>query len=163
MQQDSHPAQITHLQYSKNVPPLPYRPRAQATTEEVNRRLCEVLVELAEDVTMAEAEAKAATAPSQDAGEQQGGPGTGAAEGNGNSNGAAAAAEGEEEAGGAGGPAASGGLDEVAALQAYNDALAAIMEETGMASKVGTVRRGRVLRWDRGRGGLEGGGQVASA
>lgn len=95
---------------------------------------------------MAEAEAKAATAPSQGghaSGEQgETREGTGPVVGNGRGNGAAAtaAAAGEEAADGAGGPVESGGLDEVAALQAYNDALAAIMEETGMASKVGTRR-----------------------
>ncbi|KAG2445059.1 hypothetical protein HYH02_008927 [Chlamydomonas schloesseri] len=102
-------------------------PAKLALTEEVNRKLCEVLTELAEDIVLGLAESSAGgeagaggAPPAQDAGAAA------AAE----REGAAAAAEEAE------GPSSNvNGVDEVAALAAYNDAMAAIMRESNMSSK----------------------------
>ncbi|KXZ46174.1 hypothetical protein GPECTOR_46g243 [Gonium pectorale] len=77
----------------------------QAVTEEVNRKLCEVLTELAEDIVDGLSEQLRAAV----------------AEGSGEGDGADASA--------------NGAVDEVAALAAYNDALAAIMREKDFTSK----------------------------
>ena len=94
---------------------------AQALTEEVNRKLCEVLTELAEDIVQGLAESGAGEAPAVAPKEP--------------------AAEGVAEEAEAEGPSSNvNGVDEVAALAAYNDAMAAVMRESDMSSKVGVWR-----------------------
>ncbi|GLC46446.1 hypothetical protein PLESTB_001719300 [Pleodorina starrii] len=112
----------------------------QAVMEFLNRKLCEILTELAEEMvdTMAEAQRQ----PAADAGTGEGEgrpaaeaePGAPAAAAEAGTSGAAAKdgdAE-EEEDKSSGGPAV---FDEVAAMAAYNDAMAAIMREKNVTSK----------------------------
>ncbi|KAG2496056.1 hypothetical protein HYH03_005975 [Edaphochlamys debaryana] len=81
----------------------------QALLEEVNRKLCEVLTELAEDIVEGLGEMEAARAAALEAGNEEPLP----------------------RVSGAG----EGGVDEVAALAAYNDAMAAILREKELSSK----------------------------
>ncbi|PNW83371.1 hypothetical protein CHLRE_05g246000v5 [Chlamydomonas reinhardtii] len=91
-------------------------PAKLALTEEVNRKLCEVLTELAEDIVQGLAESGAGEAPAVAPKEP--------------------AAEGVAEEAEAEGPSSNvNGVDEVAALAAYNDAMAAVMRESDMSSK----------------------------
>ncbi|EFJ46204.1 hypothetical protein VOLCADRAFT_93411 [Volvox carteri f. nagariensis] len=104
-------------------------PDKQAVMEDVNRKLCEALTELAENIVdaLVEADARAAkgvvAAAAAAAAQRNVGADTEAAE--------------EEEAGVSSGDTEEVAcIDEVAALAAYNDALSAIMREKNVTSKV---------------------------
>ncbi|KAG2430862.1 hypothetical protein HXX76_009836 [Chlamydomonas incerta] len=94
-------------------------PAKLALTEEVNRKLCEVLTELAEDIVQGLAESSAAGGEAPALAPKP----------------ADADADADAEAAAEGPSSNVNGVDEVAALAAYNDAMAAIMRESEMSSK----------------------------